>query len=225
MTNPRRNGIDCPPVAQIRNRGEEGIGIKIGVIGAGNMGGALARLLAPKHEVAIGSRESERGSMLAKEIGAAKGGSYGDAAADAEVVFLTVPWPAVDPTLAELGDSAGKVLVDVTNPYVGGKLQLHESSSNAEEIQRKVPKARVVKGWNTIFAPVLNSSPVFDGQAASLFLASDDEKAKEIVATLARDMGFDPVDAGPLTGARDLEGLMEHMGTLGHTFEYGSWAL
>lgn len=199
--------------------------MKIGVIGAGKMGGGFAKALSPKHEVAIGSREPERGSMLAKEIGAAKGGSYADAAADAEVVVLTVPWPAVDQTLAELGDLAGKVLVDVTNAFVGGKLQLHENSSNAEEIQRKVPKARVVKGWNTIFSPVLNASPVFDGQAASVFLASDVEKAKEIVAGLARDMGFDPIDAGPLTGARDLEGLMEHMGTLGHTFEYGSWAL
>jgi hypothetical protein len=199
--------------------------MKVAVIGAGKMGGGFAKALAPKHEVAIGSREPERGSMLAKEIGAAKGGSYAHAVADAEVVFLTVPWPAVDQTLAELGDLAGRVLVDVTNAFVGGKLQLHEGYSNAEEIQRKVPKARVVKGWNTIFAPVLNSSPAFDGQAASVFLASDDDTAKEIVATLARDMGFDPMDAGPLTGARDLEGLMEHMGTLGHSFEYGSWAL
>ena len=199
--------------------------MKIAVIGAGKMGGGFAKALAPKHEVAVGSREPERGSMQAKEMGAAKGGSYADATTDAEVVFLAVPWPAVDQTLAELGDLAGKVLVDVTNPFVGGKLQLHESSSNAEEIQRKVPKARVVKGWNTIFAPVLNSSPVFDGQPASVFLASDDEKAKEIVAGLARDIGFDPIDAGPLTGARDLEGLMEHIGTFGHTFEYGSWAL
>lgn len=199
--------------------------MRIAVIGAGKMGGGFAKALAPKHEVAIGSREPERGSILAKEIGAAKGGSYADGSADAEVVFLTVPWPAVDQTLAELGDLAGKVLVDVTNPYVGGRLQLHEDSSNAEEIQRKVPGARVVKGWNTVFAPVVNSSPVFDGQAASVFLAADDDGAKDIVATLARDMGFDPVDAGPLSGARDLEGLMEHMGTIGHGFEYGSWAL
>lgn len=199
--------------------------MKVAVIGAGKMGGGLARLLAPKHEVAIGSRDKEKGAAGAKELGANSGGGYADAAAEADVVFLTVPWPAVDETLAELGNLSGKVLVDVTNPFVGGKLQLNENSSNAEEIQRKVPKARVVKGWNTIFAPVVNSSPVFDGQATSVFLASDDEKAKEIVATLARDMGFDPVDAGPLTGARDLEGLMEHIGTLGHTFEYGSWAL
>jgi predicted dinucleotide-binding enzyme len=190
--------------------------MQIGVIGAGKMGGGFAKALAPKHEVAIGSREPERGSMLAREIGAAKGGSYADAAADTEVVFLTVPWPAVDQTLAELGDLACKVLVDVT-------LRRRQAPAPRELLERRGDPAqfprRAVKGWNTIFAPVVNSSPVVDGQATSVSLASDEEKAKEIVATLAPDMGFDPIDAGPLTGARDLEGLMEHMGTLGHTFE------
>lgn len=113
----------------------------------------------------------------------------------------------------------------LTNPYVRGKLQLHEGSSDAEEIQRKVPQARVVKGWNTIFSSIANSSPDFDGQAVSVFLAGDDPEAKEIVASLARDMGYDPIDCGPLTGARDLEVLLGLSGTIGHSFEYGSWAL
>lgn len=199
--------------------------MKVAVIGAGKMGGGFAKALAPKHEVAIGSREPERAALFAKEVGAAKGGSYADAVAGAEVLFLTVPWPAVDETLAELGNLSGKVLVDVTNPYVGGNLQLHDGTSNAEEIQRKVPGSRVVKGWNTIFAPVLNSSPDFGGQAASVFLAGDDDEAKEIVATLARDIGFDPVDCGPLAGARDLEKLLSTFGTIGHGFGWGSWAL
>ena len=199
--------------------------MKVAVIGAGKMGGGFAKALASKHEVAIGSREPERAALFAKEFGAAKGGSYADAAADAEVVFLTVPWPAVDETLSALGTLSGKVLVDVTNPYVGGKLQLHEDSSNAEEIQRKVPDARIVKGWNTIFAPILNSSSDFGSQAASVFLAGDDDEAKEIVATLARDMGFDPIDCGPLAGARDLEKLLSTFGTVGQSFGWGSWAL
>ncbi len=199
--------------------------MRVAVIGAGGMGGGIARALAPKHEVAIGSRDPERGASLAKELGAATGASYAEAAADAAVVFLTVPWAAVDETLSELGDLAGKVIVDVTNPFVGGQLQLHEGSSDAEEIQHKVPEARVVKGWNTIFSPVVNSSPDFGGQAASVFLAGDDPEAKEIVASLARDMGYDPVDCGPLTGARDLERLLGTFGTLGQSFEWGSWAL
>jgi hypothetical protein len=199
--------------------------MKVAVIGAGNMGGGLARSLVGKHEVAIGSRDEQNGAAKAKELGAASGGGYADAAADAEVIFLTVPWPAVDQTLAELGNLSGKVLVDVTNPYVGGKLRLHENSSNAEEIQRKAPQARVVKGWNTVFSPVVNTGPDFGGQAASVFLAGDDQKAKVVVSGLAADMGFDSIDCGPLSGARDLEGLMEHMGTFGQSFEWGSWAL
>jgi hypothetical protein len=76
----------------------------------------------------------------------ASGGSYAEAAKDADVVFLTVPWVAVDETLSQVGDLTGKVLVDVTNPYVGGGLQPHEDTSDAELIQEKAPAARVVKG-------------------------------------------------------------------------------
>lgn len=72
---------------------------------------------------------------------------------------------------------------------------------------------------------MLNSSPVFDGQAASVSLAGDDDAAKEIVSTLAHDMGFDPVECGPLSGARDLERLLGILGTIGHNLEWGSWAL
>jgi predicted dinucleotide-binding enzyme len=199
--------------------------MKVAVIGAGGMGGGLARSLAGKHEVFVGSREPEKAAAFAQDIGAARGGTYEEAASDAEVVFLTVPWAAVDETLAQLGDLSGKVLVDVTNPYVGSQLQLHQDSSNAEEIQKKAPGARVVKGWNTVFSPVVNTGPNFDGQAASVFLAGDDAPAKEAVSALARDMGYDPVDCGGLAGARDLEALLGLFGAIGHSLEWGSWAL
>lgn len=199
--------------------------MRVAVIGAGRMGGGFARALAPKHDVTIGSRDPERGVLLAKELGGAGGGDYASAAADAEVVFLTVPWTSVDETLAELGDLSGKVLVDITNPYVDGRRQHREGTSNAEEIQAKVPAARVVKGWNTIFAQIVNLSPDFGGQTASVFLAGDDDEAKALVAKLARDMNFDPVDCGPLVNSRDLERLLGMFGTLGHSFERGKWAL
>ncbi len=200
--------------------------MKVAIIGAGGMGGGIAKHLAGTHEVSIGSRDPESGVLKAKELGAARGGSYADVAADAEVVFLTVPWPAVDDTIAALGDLTGTILVDVTNPYVGGKLQPHEDSSNAEEIQKRAPGARVVKGWNTVFSPVVNAGPDFGGVAASVFLAGDDAGAKETVVALAREMGFDPIDTGPLQKARDLERLMTVLGTLGgQDAEWGSWAL
>jgi 8-hydroxy-5-deazaflavin:NADPH oxidoreductase len=202
-----------------------GMGMKVAIIGAGGMGGGIAKLLAAKHEVLIGSRDAEQAPMKANELGAARGGGYGDVAAEAEIIFLTVPWVAVDETLPALGDVNGKVLVDVTNPYVGGKLQLHADSSDAELIQEKVPGARMVKGWNTVFSPVLNAGPDFGGQAPSVFLAGDDDDAKAVAAALARDMGLDPIDTGPLTSARDLERLQSISGAIGHSFEWGSWAL
>ena len=199
--------------------------MKIAVIGAGGMGGGLARSLASRHEVVIGSRDPARGPERAKELGASAGTSYGEAARDAEVVFLTVPWVAVDETLGELGDLSGKVVVDVTNPYVDGKLQLHKDSSNSEEIQKKLPGSRVVKEWNTIFSPVVKTGAGFDGEPASVFLAGDDDEAKETVATLAKDAGYDPIDAGPLSNARSLERILTTFGAIGHSLEWGSWAL
>ncbi|MGQ0669209.1 MAG: NADPH-dependent F420 reductase [Actinomycetota bacterium] len=199
--------------------------MNVAIIGAGSMGGGFARALVGKHHVAIGSRDPERGAALAKELGAARGGSYADVAKDADVVFLTVPWVSVEETLPQLGDLTGKVLVDVTNPYVEGKIRLHEGTSDAELIQGQVPGARVIKGWNTIFSRVVNESPDFGGQAAAVFLAGDDAQAKQAVAELARDMGYDPVDCGSLANARALEHLLSLLGTIGHSYEWGTWAL
>jgi predicted dinucleotide-binding enzyme len=199
--------------------------MRVAVIGVGGMGGGFARALADMHEVFVGSRDPEKAAAFAQEVGAARGGSYTEAATDAEVVFLTVPWVAVDETLPQLGDLTGKVLVDVTNRYIDGRLELFEGTSNAEEIQKMAPSARVVKGWNTIFSPVVHAGPRFDGESASVFLAGDDAAAKETVAQLARDVDYDPIDCGPLAGARDLERLLSVFGTIGQSLGWGSWAL
>jgi predicted dinucleotide-binding enzyme len=199
--------------------------VKVAVVGGGKMGSGIAKLLTPTHEVRIGSRDRERGAALASQLGAASGGTYADAVGGAEVVFLAIPWLSVEETLRMLGDLAGKVIVDITNPYVDGKVKLHDGSSNAEEIQKLAPTARVVKGWNTVFSQVLADGPDFGGEAASVFLASDDAQAKETVAALARDMGFDPIDCGPLTSARSLERLLTTFGAVGRSFEYGRWTL
>jgi hypothetical protein len=193
--------------------------MKIAVIGPGSMGAGLGRhLAAAGHEVRVGSRDAERAREKASEIGASFGGGYHEAAAEADALLLTIPWWGVDEVLGELGDApSGAVLIDVTNPYKDdtfAELVEFSGSSGAEEIQRKVPGVRVVKAWNTVFAPVVASGPDFGGQAASVFVAGDDAEAKETVMRLARELGYDPVDAGPLSSARFIEplaGLMVRM--------------
>ena len=150
-------------------------------------------------------------------MGAAFGGTYRTAAANAEAVILAVPWTAVIDALAQAGDLDGAVLVDVTNPFREGRSSEQydlPSSSGAEQIQALVPGARVVKAWNHIYSAVIRRSPDFEGVAATAFIAGDDAEAKELVGELVRDIGFDAADAGPLSSARYLEPLAALMTTL-----------
>ena len=178
--------------------------MRIGIVGTGTMASGFARLLSQKHEVWLGSRETERGKQTADETGATGGGSYADVVPDADVVILAVPWTAVEETLPQLGDLSGKVVIDITNPYVDGRLQPPEGSSTGEEIQKWLPSAKVVKGWNHMFSDVL-TTPVVDGVSASVMIAGDDQGAKETVSALARDMGFDPFDVGEMKANRALD--------------------
>ena len=188
--------------------------MRIGIIGTGRMGSGFARALADKHEVRLGSRDPERAKEAAQDTGAAVGGSYEEVVADADVVILAFPWTALDETLPALGDLSGKVVLDITNPYTAEGLKPLEGTSTAEEIQKRLPGARVVKGWNHIYAKNL-TRPDVDGVASSVFIAGDDAEAKEVVFGLARDMGFHPADAGPLEATRHLERLLKHTGGLG----------
>ena len=188
--------------------------MRIGIVGTGKMAAGFARGLVDAHEVWIGSRDAERGKQAASELGAAGGGAYGEAVRDAEVIIIGVPWTAVEETLPRLGDLEGTVVLDITNPYTADGLRPLEGTSTAEEIQKLIPKARVVKGFNHIFAANL-TRPEIDGIAASVFIAGDDPEAKEVVFTIARDMGFDPVDVGDLRATRHLERLLQHFGGLG----------
>lgn len=188
--------------------------MKIGIVGTGNMARGFARALKDKHEVWLGSRDPERGKQAADETGATGGGSYSDVVADADVVILAVPWTAIDETLPQLGDLSEKVVIDITNPYTAEGLVPLEGTSTAEEIQKKLAGANVVKGWNHAYGQNL-ARPDAGGVASSVLIAGDDEAAKETVSRVARDMGFDPVDVGELSATRHLERLLKHMGGLG----------
>lgn len=181
--------------------------MKVAIIGTGRMGRGFAQALASTHEVTVGSRDRARATETATKTGAAGGATYADAAAGADVVILTVPWEAMEETLPQLTEVNGTVVVDVSYPYNKREREALEGSSTAEEIQKRLPNARVCKGWNHVHARHL-TAPEVDGIASSVLIAGDDPAAKGVVFELARDMGFHPVDVGPLKSARELERLV-----------------
>ena len=168
--------------------------MRIAVIGTGRMGTGLATGWAKAgHDVVFGSRDPSSAAEAVQEAGASGATSYAEAAQGADVVVLAVPFVALDETVPQLGDLGGRVVVDITNPYVGGGIQTDVNTT--EHIQGLAPGAKVVKGWNHVYASNV-TRPDVDGIACSVFLAGDDSEAKETVAGLARDIGFDPVDVG-----------------------------
>ena len=178
---------------------------KVGIIGTGDVGRALAAGLSRAgHEIALGSRiPANVEPMPPVHVVTRK-----EAAAWAEVVILAVPFHAVHDTMKAIGPNAlnGKVLVDATNAIGASGLAVGHTTSGAEELQKLVPGARVVKAFSTAFAETMSTGRA-GGEAIVLPVAGSDAAAKDTVMRLAADVGFDPVDAGPLRNARYLEPL------------------
>ncbi len=183
--------------------------MKIGIVGTGNIGSSVGRLWAKNgHSVMFGSRDPEKGKELAEAIGYdTDGGSVADAAEFGDVVLLAVPYDAAKASIAACGSLAGKIVIDCSNPMDKNMdLALGFSTSAAEEISKLAAGSKVVKGMNTVSAKVHESQdPYFQGVAPSVYFAGDDAEAKEIVAQLIADAGYEAVDAGPLRNARLIE--------------------
>jgi 8-hydroxy-5-deazaflavin:NADPH oxidoreductase len=189
--------------------------MRVAVIGTGKMGSGLATAFARAgHDVVLGSRNPEGAAEKARAFGASGATTYPEAVRGADVVVLAIPWRVVQETLPTLGDLDGTILIDITNPYVDGKLQRLPDTSTTELIQSWAPAARVVKGWNHVWAQNL-TAPGEGDRAESVMLASDDPGAKEVVAGLARDIGFHPVDVGGAIAARPLTDLNDVLAGLG----------
>jgi 8-hydroxy-5-deazaflavin:NADPH oxidoreductase len=186
--------------------------MRIAIIGAGNVGGTLGKMWAAKdHEVAFGVRrpnDAKVQTLLTATGKRARAASVKDAVTGAEVVVLATPWSAAEAAIRDAGELRGKVVVDATNPLKAdlSGLALGHSTSAAEQVAGWAPGARVVKAFNTIGAAQM-ADPRFGTQRASMFICGDDASAKATVARLAGELGFDPVDCGPLTQARLLEPL------------------
>jgi NADPH-dependent F420 reductase len=183
--------------------------MQIAIIGSGNVGRALATSTTRAgHDVRLSAAHPEHAQSAAEQTGARAASSNREAVASADVVILAVPYPAVDATLADVADALdGKVVVDATNRVnVSDPGSVLDGTSAAEQIQARVPRARVVKAFNTAFAS-RQANPVMDGTAADGYVAGDDQEAKATVLELVGSLGFRPVDAGPLVMARVLEGM------------------
>jgi hypothetical protein len=200
--------------------------MKIGIIGSGNMGSGLGKIWAKKgHEVIFSySRNQEKLAGLAASVLHAKAGTPAEAA-HADVILLSVRWPDLPDALRQAGSLNNRIVIDCTNPLkpdLSG-LELGHTTSAAEEIAKMAPGAKVVKAFNTAFAQVYEEhSRLFGSRRASMLYCSDDAEAKSVVAKLITDVGFDPVDCGPLSAARLLEPVAMLMITLGYSMKMGT---
>ena len=178
--------------------------MRIGVIGAGHIGGTAAKLFAEAgHEVAVANSRgpSSLGTLVASFGPKARALSAGEAVKFGEVVLLAIPWRRKEELPAgEL--FAGKVVIDAMNPYsaTGGIIDLGKATSS-EEVAKMTPKARLVKAFNTMGWKTLETgsrpSDLLQDRLA-IFIAGDDGEAKAVVAKLIEGIGFAPIDTGSL---------------------------
>jgi predicted dinucleotide-binding enzyme len=202
--------------------------MRIGILGSGLMGGKLGTLFARVgHDVVFSySRNRKKLETLARDAdGKARAGTPAEAARGADVLLLAVHWSRVDDVLRQAGDVSGKVLVTCSLPMNDDdtELVIAHTSSGAEELARKAPRARVVSAFGTVPSEVLFG--VFDARDSdtrpSLLYMGDDDDAKAVTARLIRDVGFEPVDAGPLRIARYSEPFTLIVGQLAYEGDKG----
>jgi hypothetical protein len=186
--------------------------MRVGILGSGLMGAKLGTIFARAgHDVVFSyARSEQKLKKLAREAkGKAQPGTPREGAQDADAVLLAVHWSRIDDVLNQTGDLSGKVIVTCSLPMNDDNTELvvAHTSSGTEELAKRIPKARVVAAFNTVPSEVLFD--VYEGRRRarrpSLVYCGDDRRGKELAAGLIRDVGFDPVDAGPLRIARYIE--------------------
>ena len=180
--------------------------MQIAIIGAGNVGRALATSLTRAgHDVTITAEHAANAAEAASQSGATAGTSNQSAVVGADIVVLALQAQSIGDVAAAMGSSLdGKVVIDVSNrptPTVDGA-----ATSIAEELQIRLPAARIVKAFNTVFAS-RQAAPIVAGISPDGFVAGDDAAAKQTVLDVVESIGFRPVDAGSLASARTLEGM------------------
>lgn len=184
--------------------------MKIGILGSGLMGGTLGRLWAAcGHDItfAYSRDESSRARMAAAAGGTS--GTIAEAVRDADALLLAVHWSRVPEVLDQAGDLSGKVMLNCCVPLdeANENLVVGMTTSGAEELARRRPEAHWVSCFNT--NPSESLEPVFRRKRQSpvpqVLTCSDHAGARSVAANLIRDIGFDPLDCGPLRNARFTE--------------------
>jgi len=180
--------------------------MNIVIVGAGNVGRALGSSWRKAgHKVTVAVRDP-----AAPKVAELKQQGFGiaamkDAAAAGEVIVLTVPWPALTQAVQSLGPLSGKIIIDATNPLAPDmSLAIGHNDSAGETVARLAPGGRVVKAFNTTGANNMADSS-YAGGKVMMPVAGDDSDAKATVMALARELGFEPIDTGPLAMSRHLE--------------------
>jgi predicted dinucleotide-binding enzyme len=181
--------------------------MRIGIVGAGKIGGNCARQLAKGgHEVKLSGRDPSKLEPLAAEIGdAASVGTPAEAADFGEVVIVAVPWVAFDDAVSGAGGLAGKIVVDTTNDYGRGDPPA-EGQTQAQHHAAKVPGAQYTKSFNTLTS-AFQAEVAFRPEAERVvqWVCGDDGVAKQVVMGLIADAGYAPVDVGPNADAAVME--------------------
>jgi len=182
----------------------------IAVIGTGRMGGAFGKLFSGAgYKVIYGSRNPADEKVLSLVKGTPNGAAMSakDAAAKAGIVVLATPWNATEATIKGMGDLTGKLILDPTNAISFGKDGGMAVETSGGELVRDWAKgAAVVKAFNTVGYFVIADPKALDGKV-SVFLAGDDDAAKDKVFAMVNALGFEATDVGGMKAARVLEGM------------------
>lgn len=187
--------------------------MRIGIIGAGNIGGALARhFVKAGHEVLLATRHPDKLDRLVKELGEnACAGTVEEASTFGEVVVLAPPLKAITEIAPVIAPHVnGKVIIDAMNPYPSrdGKVAediLNRGITEGQATQERFPDARVIRAFNTLYASDLRSKANRKGGRIAILISGDDAQAKDLVSRLIRDIGFEPYDLGRLAESKPQE--------------------
>lgn len=182
--------------------------MKIAMIGTGRVGTVLGtRWAEAGHEVYFGSRRSDDEDVQAlNRLDRVEVCTPSEAAAKADAIVLAVPWGATEAVIRDLGDVSGKVVIDCTNPLGPNFTMDLSGPSGGEQVASWAKGASVVKAFNTTGSGNMEH-PVIQGQALAMLVCGDDRDANKLVLELASQLGFDAIDAGPLSKAKYLEAL------------------